>query len=80
MIRVCSHEFQGRRDHGGKPALHVSGAPAVKKPVANFGFEGIAVPFPAWACGDDIRVTGEAEHRAALTTPGPEVRDLAELQ
>ena len=61
-------------------ALHVGRAAAVQHAVADGGHEGVGLPLLERAGGHDVRVAGEAEHRAAAAARRPEVVDDAVAQ
>ena len=72
-------ERLGRRQHRGKPALHVGRAAAVQQAVANDRHEGIRMPLLERPGRHDVRVAGEAQERpVAAAAHGPEIVDLAE--
>ncbi len=76
--RMPGDEPLGRRHHRREAALHVGGAASVQDAVANHGLERVGVPVLARTGRHDVRVTGEAEHRAVVCRACPEILDRTE--
>ncbi len=80
MSGIPGDEFLAGGHHRGEAALHVGGAPAVQRTVADGGRERIAVPLLERSGGHHIGVPGEAEQRSFAPASGPEVLDRPEFQ
>src|SRR5690554_4416306 len=65
-------------DHGGETAFHISGPSAIKLAVANGWLKRRGMPLVLGATGNDIRVTGKAQHRPLSAIPSPEIVDVPE--
>ncbi len=66
VVRMLRDESLGGRHHRGEAALHVGGTARIQHAIDDDGFEGVGAPVFARTGRHDVRVTGKAQHRAAV--------------